>query len=91
MTICRKALIAIPRIMNNNFNLIAENPQSTVAAEYTPDNKRVAHYQSELANPNQGIEEKTITIQEDYIKNLMRDDGNVKNVYLIKKDNIHVS
>jgi len=44
---------------------------------------------SEIANPNQGIEKKTATIQEDYIKNLTRDDGSVKNIYLIKKDNIH--
>lgn len=42
-----------------------------------------------LANPNQSIVEKTITIQEDYIKNLTRDDGLIKNIYLIKKDNIH--
>lgn len=42
-----------------------------------------------LANPNQSIVEKTITIQEDYIKNLSRDDGSIKNIYLIKKDNIH--
>ncbi|HBC39743.1 DEAD/DEAH box helicase [Candidatus Shapirobacteria bacterium RIFOXYD1_FULL_38_32] len=42
-----------------------------------------------LANPNQSIVEKTLTIQEDYIKNLTRDDGSVKNIYLIKKDNIH--
>jgi len=42
-----------------------------------------------LANPNQSIEEKTTTIQEDYIKNLIRDDSSVKNIYLIKKDNIH--
>ena len=42
-----------------------------------------------LANPNQSIVEKTITIQEDYIKNLTRDDGSVKNIYLIKKDDIH--
>jgi type I restriction enzyme R subunit len=46
-------------------------------------------FASELANPNQSIEEKTATIQEDYIKNLTRDDGTIKNVYLIKKDNIH--
>lgn len=46
-------------------------------------------FTSELANPNQSIEEKTTTIQEDYIKNLARDDGSVKNVYLIRKDNIH--
>ncbi len=129
---------------NNKYNLVAENPQSTVVAEYTPNTLRVAHYQSEaeleqafieqlqtqayeylaitseedlvanlrkqleklndfefsdtewerffvseLANPNQGIAEKTATIQEDYIKNLTRDDGVVKNVYLLKKDNIH--
>lgn len=128
----------------NKYNLVAENSQSTVVAEYTPDKKRIAHYQSEaelerafikqletqayeyieitsegdlvlnlrkqleklnsfefsdkewehffvseLANPNQGIEEKTTTIQEDYIKNLVRDDGSIKNIYLIKKDNIH--
>jgi len=43
----------------------------------------------ELANPNASIEDKTLTIQEDYIKNLTRDDGSVKNIYLIKKDTIH--
>src|SRR3989344_8292412 len=110
---------------NNKYNLVAESPQSTVVAEYIPDGKRVAHYQSEaelerafieqlgtqayeyvsitseadlvlnvrkqleklngfvfadtewerffaseIANPNQSIEEKTATIQEDHIKNL---------------------
>ena len=130
---------------NYTYNLVAENPQSTVVAEYTPPyGARVALYQSEavlerafikqletqayeflaitseadlvanlrkqletlnsftftdtewkhffaseLANPNQSIEEKTATIQEDYIKNLTREDGTVKNVYLIKKDSIH--
>ncbi|OGB86940.1 hypothetical protein A3H38_00370 [candidate division WOR-1 bacterium RIFCSPLOWO2_02_FULL_46_20] len=123
--------------INNKYNLVAENPPSTVVAEYTPDARRVAHYQSEaelerafieqlerqayehlaitseadlvsnlrkqleklnefafsdaewehffvseLANPNQGIAEKTATIQEDYVKNLTRDDGTVKNVYI---------
>lgn len=129
---------------NNKYNLVAENPLSTVVAEYTPDKKRASHYQteaelerafieqlgaqayeyinirseddlvqnlrkqleklndfeftdtewdhffvSEIANPNQSIAEKTATIQENYIKNLMRDDGTVKNVYLLRKDNIH--
>ncbi len=46
-------------------------------------------FTNELANPNQSIEEKTTTIQEDYIKNLTREDGSVKNIYLIRKDNIH--
>lgn len=131
-------------MQSKKYNLVAENPQSTVVAEYTPDTVRVAHYQSEadlerafieqlttqafeylsitseadlvanlrrqleklndfafsdkewerffvseIANPNQGIAEKTTTIQEDYIKNLKRDDGSVKNVYLLKKDSIH--
>ncbi len=129
---------------NNKYNLVAENSQSTVVAEYIPDGKRIAHYQSEaelerafieqlgtqayeyvsitseadlvlnlrkqleklngfvftdnewkrffaseIANPNQSIEEKTSTIQEDHVKNLTLDDGSIKNVYLLKKDNIH--
>ncbi len=44
---------------------------------------------SEIANPNQSIEGKTATIQEDHIKNLTRDDGSIKNVYIIDKQNIH--
>ncbi len=136
---------------NKAYNLVAENSHlpageagSTVVAQYTPDQKRASHYQSEaelekafiqqlesqayeylpitsetdleinlrvqleelngfmftneewdrffkneIANPNQGIAEKAATVQEDYIKNLTRDDGTVKNVYLLKKDNIH--
>ena len=132
---------------NNKYNLVAENPQSTVVAEYYKLADRVrdgVSYQSEadlerafiaqlktqayeylpitseadlvlnlrkqleklndftftdsewerfftgeLANPNQSIAEKTATIQEDHIKNLTREDGTTKNVYLIKKDNIH--
>jgi len=46
-------------------------------------------FTSEIANPNQSIAEKTATIQEDYIKTLKRNDGTVKNVYLLRKDNIH--
>jgi type I restriction enzyme, R subunit len=46
-------------------------------------------FHGEIANPNQTIEDKTATIQENYIKNLVRDDGTTKNVYLLKKDNIH--
>jgi len=129
---------------NNKYNLVAENPQSTVVGEYVADGVRVAHYQSEadlerafikqletqayeylpitseadlilnlrkqleklndftftdsewerffageLANPNQSIAEKTATIQEDHIKILKRVDIPDKNIYLIKKDNIH--
>lgn len=53
------------------------------------DNEWVKFFKNEIANPNQGIQEKTRTIQEDYIKILNRDDDSIKNIYLIKKDNIH--
>jgi len=46
-------------------------------------------FKKELANPNQSIAEKTTTIQEDYIKILKCDNGTSKNIYLLKKDNIH--
>ncbi|MBS3908740.1 MAG: type I restriction endonuclease subunit R [Actinobacteria bacterium] len=129
---------------NKRYNLVAENPQSTVVAEYAAEYRTAKAYQSEaelerafieqlesqayehlsitseadlvlnlrkqleklngftfsdaewasfftgeIANPNQSIAEKTTTIQEDYIKNLKRDDGTVKNIYLLRKDKIH--
>ena len=129
---------------NSRYNLVAENSQSTVVAEYQAAYRTAKSYQSEaeleralieqlesqayeflpitseadlvlnlrkqleklndfifsdaewerfftgeIANPNQSIAEKTATIQEDYIKNLKRDDGTVKNVYLLRKDKIH--
>ncbi|MBP8609836.1 MAG: type I restriction endonuclease subunit R [Syntrophaceae bacterium] len=129
---------------NKKYNLVAENPQSTVVAEYEAEYHTAKAYQSEaelenafieqlklqayeylpitseaklvlnlrkqleklnnftfsdaewerfftgeIANPNQSIAEKTATIQEDYIKNLKRDDGTDKNIYLLRKDNIH--
>jgi len=46
-------------------------------------------FNTELANPNQSIVEKTNTIAEDHIKNLTLDDGTVKNIYLLDKKNIH--
>jgi type I restriction enzyme R subunit len=130
--------------INSRYSLVAENPQSTVVAEYQASSRTAKSYQSEaelerafieqlqsqayeflpiiseadlvlnlreqlqklndfkfsdaewksffigeIANPNQSIAEKTVTIQEDHIKNLKRDDGSVKNVYLLRKDNIH--
>jgi type I restriction enzyme R subunit len=129
---------------NSKYNLVVENPESTVVAEYTPAYRTETSYQSEadlekafikqlvnqgyeyvdiknepeliinlrkklkelnkitftdnewnqffkteIANPNHSIEDKTATIQEDYIKILKRDDGSTKNIYLIDKQNIH--
>jgi type I restriction enzyme R subunit len=44
---------------------------------------------NEIANSNQGIEEKTATIQEDHKKILHLDDGKFKVIDLIDKKNIH--
>lgn len=46
-------------------------------------------FRTEIANTNQGIEEKTATIQEDYIKNLRQDDGGICNIRLLDKNDIH--
>jgi type I restriction enzyme R subunit len=128
----------------NQYNIIAENPESTVVAEYTSEYKKEVTYQSEaelekafikllekqaytflpittendlvnnlrvqleklnnfqftdkewkdfftqkIANPNSGIEEKTTLIQEDYIQLLTCEDGSVRNVRLLDKQNIH--
>ncbi len=42
-----------------------------------------------IAGANDGIVEKTTRIQEDHIQVLKRDDGTVKNIYLIDKQQIH--
>jgi len=128
----------------NQYALVAENPESTVVAEYQPLYHKETTFQSEadlekafieqlqtqaydylpitsepelianlrlqlealnnyqftnseweqffkgkIANQNNGIEEKTTIIQEDHIQLLTRDDGTVKNIYLIDKQNIH--
>jgi len=130
--------------MIDQYNIVAENPESTVVSEYQPLFRREANYQSEaelekafieqlqtqayeylpftteqelianlrrqlevlndyqfsntewdqffkskIANQNNGIEEKTTIIQEDHVQLLSRDDGTVKNIYLIDKANIH--
>ena len=42
-----------------------------------------------LANANEGIVEKTRTVQEDHVKATKLDDGSTKNITLIDKKNIH--
>lgn len=128
----------------DKYTLVAENPESTVVAEYQPLYRKETAFQSEadlekafikelqtlaydylpitsepelianlrlqlealnnyhfsnseweqffknkIANQNNGIEEKTTIIQEDHIQLLTRDDGTVKNIYLIDKANVH--
>jgi len=46
-------------------------------------------FRTRIANSAEGIVEKTAKIQEDHIQLLARDDGTVKNIRLIDKDNVH--
>lgn len=126
------------------YNLVAENPESTVVSDYQVEYRTEKEYQSEaelervfikllteqayeylpihteaelianlrrqleklngytftdgewsrfftgcIANKNSGIVEKTAIIQEDHVQLLTRDDGTVKNIYLLDKANIH--
>ena len=130
--------------MAEQYQMVSENPESTVVAEFEPGYRSAAQYQSEaemerdfinqlvrqaydylpissekelidnlrrqieklnhlhfeddewqlffrehLGNPNQGIVEKTRTIQEDHRKAWVRPDGSKVNIALIDKDNIH--
>lgn len=53
------------------------------------DQEWSAFFSSCIGGSGAGIVEKTARIQEDHIQVLKRDDGSVKNVYLIDKINIH--
>lgn len=53
------------------------------------DTEWVQFFTTKLANKNEGIEEKTAKIQEDHVQLLTRDNGEIKNIYLIDKANIH--
>jgi type I restriction enzyme R subunit len=46
-------------------------------------------FNEKIAGANEGIVEKTVRIQEDYVQVLRRDDGSTKNVSLIDRKNIH--
>lgn len=46
-------------------------------------------FSERVAGANDGIAEKTVRIQEDHVQLLKRDDGSVKNILLIDKQNIH--
>lgn len=53
------------------------------------DNEWNTFFRTYIANANEGIVEKTKTIQDDAVKNLTRDDGTTKNITLIDKKHIH--
>ncbi|MBI4231620.1 hypothetical protein HY605_00185 [Candidatus Peregrinibacteria bacterium] len=65
---------------NNRYNLVAENPQSTVVAEYTPAYRTAKTYQSETELEHAFIEQLKsqayeylpITAEADLVLNLRR-------------------
>ena len=58
--------------------------------DYTfTDNEWKSFFETNIANKNDSIVEKTRKIQEDHIQVLKRDDGTSKNISLIDKRNIH--
>ena len=46
-------------------------------------------FRERIAGEREGVVEKTVRIQEDYVQLLKRDDGTTKNIRLIEKTNIH--
>jgi type I restriction enzyme R subunit len=77
--------------INNEVDLIANlRKQLEIVNDYKfSDSEWENFFNGKLANKNDGIVEKTIKIQTDYIQNLTRDDGTTKNIRLIDKNNIH--
>ena len=75
---CEKDLISNLRVQLERLNDL----------QFT-DGEWERFFNTMIANSNEGIEEKTRTIQEDNIKSLERDDGSIKNITIIDKKNIH--
>ena len=69
------------------YNLVAENTQSTVVAEYTPDGIRVAHYQSE-ADLERAFIEQLKTQAYEYITIASEADLVIGSRFLDKQSNI---
>ena len=55
------------------------------------DNEWSRFFKTEIASEGKGIIDKTRTIQTDFVKTLKCDNGEEKNIYLIKKDDVHAN
>ncbi len=53
------------------------------------DSEWSTFFENTIASKNDGIQEKTVRIQEDHVQLLKRDDGSTKNITLLDKRNIH--
>ncbi len=77
--------------VNNESALIANLRQRLEALNCFAfsDSEWERFFRECIAGANDGIVEKTRRIQEDHVQILRRDDGSVKNIYLLDKKNIH--
>ena len=87
--LCEQGYTYLP--IHNEDDLIANiRTQLEELNHYKFSDKEWEHFFTDvIAKSNDGIVEKTCTIQEDNIKNLTRDDGSTKNITLIDRSNIH--
>ena len=76
----------------NNENDLIDNlrRQLELLNNYSfTDKEWDSFFKHKIANNNEGIVEKTRKIQEDYVHNLIRENGTTMNISLIDKENIH--
>lgn len=76
----------------NNENDLIDNlrKQLELLNNYSfTDKEWGSFFKHKIANNNEGIVEKTRKIQEDYVQNLIRENGTTMNISLIDKKNIH--
>ena len=76
----------------NNENDLIDNlrKQLELLNNYSfTDKEWDSFFKHKIANNNEGIVEKTRKIQEDYVQNLIRENGTTMNISLIDKKNIH--
>ena len=77
--------------IHDEAGLIANlRQQLELLNDYTfTDSEWARFFKETVSNKNEGVVEKSRTIQTDHIKVLRRDDGTSKNIQLIDKKNIH--
>lgn len=76
----------------NNENDLIDNlrRQLELLNNYSfTDKEWDSFFKHKIANNNEGIVEKIRKIQEDYVQNLIRENGTTMNISLIDKENIH--
>ena len=77
-------------IHDENALIVNLRRQLELLNDYTfTDSEWARFFKETVSNKNEGVVEKSRTIQTDHIKVLRRDDGTSKNIQLIDKKNIH--